>query len=209
MCKVDQKSSWIYLPLFWPYNCSAVKPLSASNQNKSVLLVNWAVLTTLNDKRGVSKKGTRGHQLSSRSVLKDFTDDASTTSEGSFVRNRLVLRTTPFKSDWNDGRRSKTGNIYTENTALFLMLRGGVRVQSGSVAGCVFAWVTNTQASWLASGTSRSDCSRAHDHERRTSVCVRGVVDSTLEKSSRSHLAATVYSKMEQHERWKHAGDCG
>ncbi len=84
-------------------------------------------------------------------------------------------------------------------------MRVGVGVQSGSLAGCVFAWVrlrvTNAQASWLASGTSRSDCSRAHDHERRASICARGVVDSKLEKCSRSHLVATVYSKMGQQAR--------
>ncbi len=67
-----------------------------------------------------------------------------------------------FKSHWNDGWISMTGNIYTENAALFPMQRGGLRVQSGRVTVCVFAWVRpgvmNAQASWLASGAWRSDC---------------------------------------------------
>ncbi len=59
------------------------------------------------------------------------------------VRFRLVLETTmsPVFPNQNSVK-AKDGKVYSENTALVGMLRGGMRVQSRHAAVGVFAGVT-------------------------------------------------------------------
>ncbi len=93
--------------------------------------------------------GNRDSYLASRTVLNDFTDDSLTISADSFVRSLdcSTYNPQPCLDPHNSKRRDLVSRekLHWKVTTLRMMLRGGVRVQSGLAAVCVRLGTTNAQ----------------------------------------------------------------